>query len=249
MGLVDDIRRHVFYHYIKPAIDEGRKSITLRAGVIHSELNLRNRVPAVCNALGSNKSIEIYNKWLRDLGYSIRIKLSAIKTPPSGMGANSYYTYSFIHEKIDEGNSLVRATQPYTQGTKSSGDTCGYEEITEDVAREIMSLELGVPLHKEKIDIYGKPKEFDLVNVRHRIVGDFKRFSYKGHAEAEMSNLAEYVWLMEKLEKYTGDKWRKIIVGAGNEKTFRNFARRYNPWLEDVEIYFITPRRKVVRIR
>jgi len=252
LGLVDDIRRHVFHHHIKPAIDRGQKSITLRAGDIHSELHLHNRVPAVCNAMGSKKSIEIFNKWLRDLGYSIRIELSAIDTPPSGLGANSYYTYSFIHEKIDKRNSLVLAMQPYIQGIASSGDAREkhrYEEITEDDAREIMSLELGVPLYKEKIDIYGKPKEFDLVNIGHRIVGDFKHFRYKGSAEAEMSNLAEYVWLMEKLEKYTSVKWRKIIVGAGNENTFERFARRYDPWLEDVEIYFITPRRKVIRIR
>mgnify|MGYP000327148167 CR=1 FL=1 len=112
-----------------------------------------------------------------------------------------------------------------------------------------MSKYLGVPFYKEKLNINGKFKEFDLVNVMHRVVGDFKRFKYGGEASAEMSNLAEYVWLMEKLEKYTHMKWRKIIVGAGNIKTFQIFAKRYDQWLEDLEIYFITAQRKVIKIR
>lgn len=33
------------------------------------------------------------------------------------------------------------------------------------------------------------------------------------------------------------------------EKIFEAFARRYNPWLEDIEIYYITPSCQVVRIR
>ena len=111
-----------------------------------------------------------------------------------------------------------------------------------------MSSYLGIPLYKQRLDIYGKFKEFDLVNVEYRIVGDFKRFKYKGSAMAEMSNLVEYVWLMEKLEKYTNTQWRKIIVGADNSKTFETFARRYNPWLEDLEIYFITHDQKIIKI-
>ena len=88
-----------------------------------------------------------------------------------------------------------------------------------------------------------------MVSIVHKVIGGFKYLQYKGSAEAEMSNLAGYVWLMEKLEKYTGTKWRKVIVGAGNRKIFEAFARRYNPWLEDIEIYYITPSCQVVRIR
>ena len=56
-----------------------------------------------------------------------------------------------------------------------------------------MSSYLGIPLYKQRLNIYCKFKEFDLVNIEHRIVGDFKRFKYKGPAMAEMSNLVEYV--------------------------------------------------------
>ena len=112
-----------------------------------------------------------------------------------------------------------------------------------------MSSYLGIPLYKQRLNIFGKFKEFDLVNIEHRVVGDFKRFKYKGPAMAEMSNLVEYIWLMEKLEKYTNTQWRKIIVGAGNRKTFETFARRYNPWLGDLVIYFIMSDREVIRIK
>ena len=54
---------------------------------------------------------------------------------------------------------------------------------------------------------------------------------------------------MEKLEKYTNTQGRKIIVGAGNRKTFETFARRYNLWLEDLEINFITLEQKIVKIK
>lgn len=112
-----------------------------------------------------------------------------------------------------------------------------------------MSDYFGATLVKEKLDVYGKLKGFDLVNTEHRIVGDFKHFKYKGPANCEMSDIIKYVWLMEKLERYTGVKWRKIIVGAGNERIFETFARRNNPWLEDIEIYFITENWQVKRIR
>ena len=250
LGLTDDIRRFVFERYIRPAIDQGRDSITIRAGDVHSMMGLYSRMPAVCSALGGRKSIDLFNQWLRESGYNYRVVLVSVRTPPSGQGANSYYTYKFVKngEKkqikpvISQQSPLELLTRDLTSRVKS-------EDITEEVAREIMSSYLGIPLYKQRLDIYGKFKEFDLVNIEHRVVGDFKRFKYKGPAMAEMSNLVEYIWLMEKLEKYTNTQWRKIIVGAGNRKTFETFARRYNPWLKDLEIYFITPEQRIIKIR
>ena len=54
---------------------------------------------------------------------------------------------------------------------------------------------------------------------------------------------------MEKLEKSSGSKWRKIIVGSCNRKTFENYAKKYHPWLGNVEIYFIDDEGKVQKIR
>lgn len=238
MGLVDNIRRYIFQRYIKPSVERGEKSITLRAGDIHNEMRLHGRIPAVCNALGSKKSIELFNMWLEESGYKKIVTLTKTITPPSGQGSNSYYTYSI--EEI-EGAFLLKSHE-FTH-FKSS------HNITEEEARMIISKHIGVPLYKRRVNISGKHKEFDLVNLEYRIVGDFKNFKYKGQASAEMSNIIEYVWLMEKLEKFTGTKWRKMIVGAGNEKTFETFARRYNKWLGDIEIYFISTNKKVKRIR
>lgn len=233
---LDNIRRYIFEHYIRPAVEEGNEYIILKAGDIPREMHLNNRMPAVCNALGSKKSIDTYNSWLMKQGYNVKIKVDPINVTPSGHGSSVEYKYVFIKNN-EMGSSEVRSSN-----NKSN-------DVTEDDARRIMGRYLGVPLYKERLEINGKYKEFDLVNVAYRIVGDFKNFKYKGQAMAEMSNIIEYIWVMEKLEKYTGTKWRKIIVGAGNKKTFETFAKRYDPWLEDVEIYYITKEYKVIKLR
>lgn len=241
--LVNRIRRYVFEKYILPAIKEGRERITIRAGDIHKELGLKNRMPAVCNALRSR--IEIFNQWLKEKRLNFTLKLESVKTPPSGYGANAFFTYKIIAYREGLRDQKLFIDQGY------GGDESGEDKpiINEERARKIMSRYLGISLYKKKLNINGKYKEFDMVNLEHRVVGDFKRFTYRGQASAEMSNLVEYVWLMEKLEKYTGVKWRKIIVGAGNKETFKKFSRRYDPWLEDLEIYFITENGEVVKIR
>jgi|GEM_PF-1473419 len=249
MGLVDRIRKYIFETYIKPAVEKGIGHIELRAGDIYKGLLLNNRVPAVCNALGSKKSIEIYNTWLNELGYNVRVEASLIGGPPSGYGPGATYRYSFV--KIDKHPSETETIelQYKSFGNVNTEHNYAEKDVTEDDARRIMSHHLGVPLYKKKLNINGKYKEFDLVNISHRIVGDFKNFKFRGQASAEISNMIEYIWVMEKLEKYTGTKWRKIIVGAGNRKTFETFARRYDPWLEDVEIYFIDKNGQVYKLR
>jgi len=51
--LADQIRDYVIESVVKPARTRGDKEITVRAGDVHRALNLRNRLPAVCAALGS----------------------------------------------------------------------------------------------------------------------------------------------------------------------------------------------------
>ena len=122
--------------------------------------------------------------------------------------------------------------------------------MNEEKARRIISEYLGIPLYKARLNVCGKYKEFDIVNVGSRIVGDIKGFTFKGQvASAEYSNLIEYLFIMERLEKCTREKWRKIIVGYGRRKIFEDFARRYNPWLGNLEIYFIKEDGSVQRIR
>ena len=112
-------------------------------------------------------------------------------------------------------------------------------ENPEEIAKEVMEKHFGVKLEKRRLNIFGKYKEFDLVNVEEAIVGDVKRYTFKGHPAAEFSAISEYIWLMEKLEQSSGRKWRKFIVGLGNKEVFEKYVKLYNPWLGDTEIYFI----------
>jgi hypothetical protein len=112
-----------------------------------------------------------------------------------------------------------------------------------------MEKHFGVKLEKKRLNIFGKYKEFDLVNVEHAIVGDVKFYQFRGNPSAQFSTLSEYVWLMEKLEQFTGRKWRKFIVGLGNKETFERYAKIYSPWLGDVEIYFINDDRNLEILR
>jgi hypothetical protein len=119
----------------------------------------------------------------------------------------------------------------------------------EEQAKVALSNLLGITLQKEKLTISGKSKEFDLVNIKARVVGDVKRLTAKGVTSAEEADMCMYVWLMEKLEESTGWKWRKFIVGIGRRSIFERFARNYGPWLGDVEIYFIGDKGKVSKLR
>ena len=119
----------------------------------------------------------------------------------------------------------------------------------EEIAREVMEKHLSVKLEKRKLNIFGKYKEFDLVNVEEAIVGDIKCYTFKGHPTAEFSAISEYIWLMEKLEQSSGRKWRKFIVGLGNREIFEKYVKLYNPWLGDVEIYFIDENKNLEILR
>lgn len=55
MSLSDNIRKFVITNYFKPARSRGEKTVTLVSGQIHSELRLKNRMPAVCSALRSKQ--------------------------------------------------------------------------------------------------------------------------------------------------------------------------------------------------
>jgi 5-methylcytosine-specific restriction enzyme B len=55
MILADRIRLHVLTHSISPARNEGRTMVVVRAGDVHADLGLENRMPAVCSALDADK--------------------------------------------------------------------------------------------------------------------------------------------------------------------------------------------------
>ena len=53
--LADQIRNYCYTNYIIPAHKNNQEDINIVVGQIHSEMNLKNRVPAVCSALQAKK--------------------------------------------------------------------------------------------------------------------------------------------------------------------------------------------------
>ena len=53
VSLADRIRENVRARHIEPARQAGRETVTLRAGDVGRDMGLKNRMPAVCSALGS----------------------------------------------------------------------------------------------------------------------------------------------------------------------------------------------------
>ncbi len=53
--VADLIREHILKNHIQPARERGDRTISVTAGQIHSELRMKNRLPAVCSAIGSLK--------------------------------------------------------------------------------------------------------------------------------------------------------------------------------------------------
>ena len=51
----DRVRDHVKIKYIDPAKEDGKNSLSIRAGDIHKELGFSRRIPVVCSALRSRK--------------------------------------------------------------------------------------------------------------------------------------------------------------------------------------------------
>ena len=83
-----EIRDHIQREYIEPARNRGRKTVRIRAGDIHDEMELKSLQPLVCDTLTNNVIQQQYN-----------IKL--IKQESGGKvhqkhGKNIWYTYQLL---------------------------------------------------------------------------------------------------------------------------------------------------------
>lgn len=119
-------------------------------------------------------------------------------------------------------------------------------------ARLAMEEELGVRLPSGRLDVGGKLKNFDLVNEPQRIVGDVKNYkttSGGNRPSAKFSVLNEYVWLMERLERFDGCKWRKLLVVGEDARMAKNYVNEFGALLGDVEVYLFVRGRGPERIR
>lgn len=117
----------------------------------------------------------------------------------------------------------------------------------EKQARMAAEKKFGICLPQDRVDIKGKWKGFDLVNIREKYVGDVKHYSYTrtgNRPAAKFSTANEYVWLLQKL----GKGFRKFLIMGEDEKLVRRYVAEFSPWLEDVQIYFYRPGNKLQRI-
>lgn len=122
----------------------------------------------------------------------------------------------------------------------------------ENVARKALEDELGCILNGGKININGKVKDFDLLNIDENIVGDVKHYkmtSGGNNPSAKFSVLNEYSWLMQKLEQYQKQKWKKIFVIGEDLTVVKKYISTFDAWLDDIEIYFCDADGKLTKMR
>lgn len=79
----EGIRKFLRTRYFEPARRKQETLVTLRAGDIHRELGLRNRVPSVCQVMES-----------RILEREAGVRVSSKQGPPSGRGTTLTITYT-----------------------------------------------------------------------------------------------------------------------------------------------------------
>jgi len=234
MVSMDYIRREIYENFIKPKVQSGVETFTLRAGDIHVSLGLDSRMPMVCNALSTSKSLEYYNRRLGEDGFKKKIVLINAETPKSGYGANAYYTYKIVDIKGEEDIEVKEISIQ----TEISG------RHFEEIAREVMSKHFGVMLCELKKANW--PKAFDLVSPDYQIVGDAKYFSMvrgKRIPPAKFATIAEHVWFLEKINAK-----RKFLVFGNDVRVPLEWLKRYRKYVKNIEFYFITKERKLIKL-
>ena len=87
MSSANEVRRYARERYIEPALRRGERKIQIRAGDVHKQLTLKNRVPLVCQALES----EIFLK-------ENKLVLEGKAGPPSGQSTTVVFTYKLAEE-------------------------------------------------------------------------------------------------------------------------------------------------------
>ncbi len=114
MNLADKLRSFAYQAYIQPALASGRAQIAIRAGDVHADMGLQNRMPAVCGALGS----KIFEN-------QFGLELLRRTGPPQG--ANSTFCFRLRgfekpHVESSAFEKKQRATKPVRRPPRSPND-------------------------------------------------------------------------------------------------------------------------------
>ena len=93
------VRQHAVSGYLSPARRRRQTTFSVNVGAVHSALKLDNRVPQVCNALGSKKFLT-----------ENHLRLVSKTGPPSGQSTTVTYTYELVETEPspDQGNAWER---------------------------------------------------------------------------------------------------------------------------------------------
>lgn len=90
MTVADRIREYVNDQYVEAARRQGHKQFTVRAGDVHAAMSLKNKLPAVSSALGSNRFLQ-----------ECRLRRISVEGPLNG--SNCELTFEVLPEGTNEG--------------------------------------------------------------------------------------------------------------------------------------------------
>lgn len=108
-------------------------------------------------------------------------------------------------------------------------------QLFERRVRDMLSELWDVRLRAAEVTLAGGVrKKFDLVSDDGRCVGDAKRYTSIKTPAAKWSTIAEYVWLLQKVQ---GDVHRFLVFG-GDEDVPRRWLDRFAPLAAPVVFYF-----------
>jgi hypothetical protein len=109
--LAEQIREFVYKRLVSPARNAGRLEIEVRAGDVHRSMGLKDRMPAVCSALGP--------KFERQC----RVKLIDRRGPPSGRGANVFFRFQIgVDGTGDAAPPVSIASRPGVERASTNAD-------------------------------------------------------------------------------------------------------------------------------
>lgn len=129
---------------------------------------------------------------------------------------------------------LVGESHPPPHPTGSESAESGHD--FERRARRVLSDLWLVDLQPATVVVgNGVKKKFDLVSPDQRIVGDAKRYTSLKTPAAKWSTIAEYVWLLQKLDPKT----ESFLVFGGDADVPERWLARFRPLADPVTFYFL----------
>jgi len=106
----------------------------------------------------------------------------------------------------------------------------------ENHARHFLSQHWHITLRKKQVAITPTfEKEFDLVSDDSTYVGDAKYYMFLDDPGAQWSAIAEYVWLLEKVNAQ-----KKFMVFGKQKETARQWLDKHRSLVQNIKFYFLS---------